>query len=161
MVPIANPSNSISKLACNRWTPPQALKLPSAFGAAAQAGLPPAFTISFLGSDRNTIMGSPSRAYIERRARAWGPAIAVNIFTDKDSAMALTYMKGPGRMAVLPSLVENSPLAILELMGASVPFIASTAGGIPELIHEDFRPKASRNTPLTPWNGVVTRGCRC
>eukprot|EP00873_Tetraselmis_striata_P009805 jgi/Tetstr1/430069/TSEL_019927.t1 len=107
----------------------------------AEAGLPPAFTISFLGSDRNTIMGSPSRAYIERRARAWGPAIAVNIFTDKDSAMALTYMKGPGRMAVLPSLVENSPLAILELMGASVPFIASTAGGIPELIHEDFRPK--------------------
>uniref|UniRef100_A0A061SGY1 Glycosyl transferase family 1 n=1 Tax=Tetraselmis sp. GSL018 TaxID=582737 RepID=A0A061SGY1_9CHLO len=104
-----------------------------------EAGLAEAIAVTFLGSDRNTILGAPSRQYIARRAVRWGPAVTASILTDKDSAQALAYLKQPGRLALMPSLVENSPLSILELMGAEIPFLASTAGGIPELIHQDFR----------------------
>mmetsp|Transcript_7494 Transcript_7494/g.21198 ORF Transcript_7494/g.21198 Transcript_7494/m.21198 type:complete len:807 (+) Transcript_7494:211-2631(+) len=103
--------------------------------------LPARLKVTFLGSDRNDILGTPSRQYIMRRAIPWGAAVETTIHTDKDSAAALTFLKGPGRIAVMPSLIENSPLSILELMGAGIPFVASTAGGIPELIREDFRPK--------------------
>ena len=60
----------------------------------------------------------------------------VNIFTKKNSAEALRYLleKGKKRLAVLPSLVENSPLSVFELFGVNAPFIASDAGGMPELI---------------------------
>ena len=45
-----------------------------------------------------------------------------------DTSAALAYLLGGARLAVLPSLVENSPLSLLELIGAHTPFIASTAG---------------------------------
>jgi len=56
-----------------------------------------------------------------------------------DSRGALTYLaKGKGtRCAVLPSRSENAPQAITELVFAGLPFIASSAGGIPELIHPE------------------------
>ena len=56
------------------------------------------------------------------------------MLTDKDQLGALTYLRGAHRVAVMPSLVENSPLSILECIGASISFLASTAGGIPEMI---------------------------
>jgi len=58
----------------------------------------------------------------------------VQVLTNKDQLGALSYLKGAHRVAVMPSLVENSPLSILECIGASISFLASTAGGIPELI---------------------------
>jgi len=58
------------------------------------------------------------------------------VITGYDTRAALAYLLDGDRLAVLPSLVENSPLSILELIGASVPFLASTAGGIPESIHQ-------------------------
>lgn len=58
------------------------------------------------------------------------------MITGYDTRAALAYLLDGDRLAVLPSLVENSPLSILELIGASVPFLASTAGGIPESIHQ-------------------------
>lgn len=63
--------------------------------------------VSFLGSDRNDILGIPSREYIMQRAAAWGGKFLVTIITNKDSSEALSYLKGHGRMAVMPSLVEN------------------------------------------------------
>ncbi|KAK3266560.1 hypothetical protein CYMTET_24823 [Cymbomonas tetramitiformis] len=62
--------------------------------------------------------------------------VKAEVKTGLDTTGALSFMLDPDhhRMAVLPSLVENSPLSILELIGAGAPFIASTAGGIPEAI---------------------------
>jgi glycosyltransferase involved in cell wall biosynthesis len=106
--------------------------------------------VTFLGSDRNWVeQGVDGGAYARRRAAAWTGsgvgsgstplAAPAQVVTGLDTAGALDYLlaRGAGRVAVLPSLVENSPLSILELLGAGVPFLASTAGGIPELIHPD------------------------
>jgi len=100
------------------------------------------FKVTFLGSDRNKIDREPSKRFVERRSRPWreekNRAIVteVNVFTEKNSAEALSYLleKGKKRLAVLPSLVENSPLSVFELFGVNAPFIASDAGGMPELV---------------------------
>lgn len=82
---------------------------PIAIGRAScmQAQIPGILKVTFLGSDRNEIHGTPSRQYIARRAITWGPTVHVTVITDKDSAAALRYLKGPGRVAIMPSLIEN------------------------------------------------------
>ena len=100
------------------------------------------FKVTFLGSDRNKIDREPSKRFVERRSRPWreeknrAKVTEVNVFTEKNSAEALWYLleKGKRRLAVLPSLVENSPLSVFELFGVNAPFIASDAGGMPELV---------------------------
>lgn len=100
------------------------------------------FKVTFLGSDRNKIDREPSKRFVERRSRPWreeknrAKVTEVNVFTEKNSAEALRYLleKGKRRLAVLPSLVENSPLSVFELFGVNAPFIASDAGGMPELV---------------------------
>lgn len=93
------------------------------------------FAVSFLGSDRNDVRGENGGVFARRRSAAW-TGVATQVVTDKDQRGALTYLRDADarRLAVLPSLHENSPLSILELIGARVPFVASDAGGIPELI---------------------------
>eukprot|EP00899_Mesostigma_viride_P008399 jgi/Mesvir1/17560/Mv08804-RA.2 len=90
--------------------------------------------VTFMGSARNTILGVDSVEYLRRRAERWGGAWEVSILTDKDSSGAMEYLRGEGRLALLPSVVENSPLSILECLRARIPFVASTAGGIPEQV---------------------------
>lgn len=75
--------------------------------------------------------------------------VETEVITGYDTRAALAYLLDGDRLAVLPSLVENSPLSILELIGASIPFLASTAGGIPESILEaDQVPPNTRGSIL-------------
>ncbi len=46
----------------------------------------------------------------------------------------MEYLRQPNRLAVIPSLLENSPYTVLECLGARIAFLASRVGGIPELI---------------------------
>lgn len=92
--------------------------------------------ITFLG--RAVQSGSfDSAAYLAKRSREGG--YAVDIRTDLDRDGALTFLEGDGRVAVIPSLVENSPYAVLECLLRGIPFLASVVGGIPELIREEDR----------------------
>ncbi|GAA6060044.1 hypothetical protein JCM10212_001041 [Sporobolomyces blumeae] len=54
---------------------------------------------------------------------------------DRDEALA--YLQDPRRLAVLPSLADNSPSTVLECIAHGIRFIASDVGGLPELVHPE------------------------
>ena len=91
------------------------------------------FQITFMGKPA-TINGFESRAYLQNRAKTW--PWKWNILTNMDQPGAMRYLREPGRLAVIPSLMENSPYTVLECLGSRIPFLASRVGGIPELIAE-------------------------
>jgi glycosyltransferase involved in cell wall biosynthesis len=91
----------------------------------------PRFTVSFLGKSAR-IAGRDAIAYIEERAKRW--PFAWQIISDRDQPGALAFLRQGGRLAVIPSLVDNLPNAILECLCTQIPFLSSRSGGIPEAI---------------------------
>lgn len=61
---------------------------------------------------------------------------------DLDQPEALALLNRSGTLAVMPSLLDNSPNVIYECLEHGIPFLASSAGGGPELIAPDDRPRA-------------------
>lgn len=89
--------------------------------------------VTFLGKE-SRMHGKPSGAYLgERLSRL---PFEWRMVSDRDQAGALEYLRVKGRLAVMPSLSENSPYTVLECLGQGTPFLASKVGGVPELIHE-------------------------
>ena len=86
---------------------------------------------------RVTFLGKPSPMidgprFIRDRARDW--PVTVRTLTDFDAPQAIAYLSRPGRLAVLPSRIENCSMAVLECLHAGIPFVAAEAGGTPELV---------------------------
>jgi glycosyltransferase involved in cell wall biosynthesis len=52
---------------------------------------------------------------------------------------ALARLGRPGTLAVMPSLAENSPNVVYECLEARIPFLASSGGGIGELVAVEDR----------------------
>ncbi|HYF36473.1 MAG TPA: glycosyltransferase, partial [Prosthecobacter sp.] len=76
--------------------------------------------------------------YILRRSAKWRQKIRIEArFTQWE---AISYLKQPGRLAVICSRRDNSPNTVYECIWSEIPFIASNVGGIPEIIHEADRP---------------------
>jgi len=92
------------------------------------------FTITFLGKIA-TVQGVNSVEYIRKRSEKW--PWPYQIISDKDQPGALKYLQRQGVMAVMPSLADNLPNTVLECLGGRIPFLASNAGGIPEMIAPD------------------------
>ncbi|MFO0272242.1 MAG: glycosyltransferase family 4 protein, partial [Gemmatimonadota bacterium] len=88
-------------------------------------------TVTFLGKSVD-VNGRPATDYIADRARRWPGRWS--IISDRDQPGAMDYLQGGPRLVVIPSLVDNLPNTVLECLGARLPFIASDAGGIPEMI---------------------------
>ena len=68
-----------------------------------------------------------------------GSVAAVRFETQLDRSGALRELLRPGTVAVMPSLVENSPLAVAECIEHAVPFLAARVGGVPDLVAPDDR----------------------
>lgn len=94
------------------------------------------FKVTFLGKIV-TVNGQDSEDYLRKRASGW--TWPWQVLGDHDYAGAMAYLRGPHRLAVIPSLVENSPYTVLECLCAGIPFLASAVGGIPELLAEARR----------------------
>jgi glycosyltransferase involved in cell wall biosynthesis len=88
-------------------------------------------SVTFLGKAAS-VGGVPSAEYLHRRGTRWPFAWQVIGTLDRDGAM--DYLRAPGRIAVLPSRLDNLPYTVAECLGAGIPFIASDTGGIPEMI---------------------------
>jgi glycosyltransferase involved in cell wall biosynthesis len=90
--------------------------------------------VTILG--RSTIInGEESGQIIRARSRHW--PFPTRILSSRDQEQALAYLRGEGRLAVIPSLVENYPNTVLECLAYGVPLLASRVGSIPEQVHPD------------------------
>ncbi len=88
---------------------------------------------------RVTILGKPTAidGWNSERViaeRSWGWPFEVRVLAGCDERQATEYLRGDGRLAVIPSLVENYPNTVLECLAQRVPFLASRVGGIPEQV---------------------------
>lgn len=72
----------------------------------------------------------PERPRIEEKIRALKMTSQVTLAGQRDSAQPFY---GLARIAVLSSLSEGSPNALLEAMSAGIPAVATRVGGVPEI----------------------------
>lgn len=70
--------------------------------------------------------------YLARRSKNW--PMPISLIPSYDHKKALEYLSQPGRLAIMPSVADNSPYTVYECLKARIPFIARDTGGIPELI---------------------------
>jgi glycosyltransferase involved in cell wall biosynthesis len=89
------------------------------------------FEVTFLGKETQ-LYGRSSIGYISDRSKAW--SVPWHIVSNKYQKAAIEYLRGAGRLAVISSLADNFPNTVLECVGAGVPLLASSVGGIPEII---------------------------
>ncbi|MEO0587864.1 MAG: glycosyltransferase, partial [Planctomycetota bacterium] len=101
--------------------------------------LPP---ITFMGKYGEPIPSWPEYTtpeYIKARSAAW--PCKVQSLTNNDTEKAVTYLLSGPRLAVMPSVIENSSLAVYEAASFGIPCVASNVGGTPELVipgHRDL-----------------------
>lgn len=90
--------------------------------------------ITFIGKDIN-LSGINSNIIIKNSTRSI--KAPVHIINDLDRTSANAYLKRSNILAVIPSLVENSPYTVYECLINNINFISSNVGGIPELIPKE------------------------
>jgi glycosyltransferase involved in cell wall biosynthesis len=90
--------------------------------------------VTFLGRE-SIVDGIPARTYVQKRAQRW--PFPFQMITGHDADRTMDYLRQKNRLAVIPSLLENSPYRVLECLVAGIAFVASRVGGIPELIAPD------------------------
>lgn len=91
--------------------------------------------ITFLGKEGEKLPGFANMkplAFIARHAERW--PFPIDVVTDMNQPGALALMCSRDMIAVMPSLIENSTMAVYETLVHKIPFIATSVGGTPELI---------------------------
>lgn len=88
-------------------------------------------TIYFIGKLGDTSAGKAG-GFIRQTMDACG--VGHEIHTNFDSFQARSFIKQTGAVAIIPSLLDNLPLTVIECCCDGIPVIASNAGGIPELL---------------------------
>jgi glycosyltransferase involved in cell wall biosynthesis len=93
--------------------------------------------VTFMGRSI-TASGIPTPVFIMSRAEKW--PCEVDLLLDYSQEQALDYLSKPQRVAVMPSLADNSPCVVYECMQQRIPFIATSGSGADELVHTDCWP---------------------
>jgi O-antigen biosynthesis protein len=73
---------------------------------------------------------------------------SIRFETGLERAAAIDELRPAGTLAVMPSLLENSPYAVAECIEHGIPFLATRVGGTPELIDDEDRARVL--CPPTP-----------
>jgi len=93
------------------------------------------FAVTFLGSSNVVVDGRSADDYLRGRSAGW--KFTPSLLDSFSRVQALEYLSCPGRLALIPSQVDNSPCTVQECLQEGIPFLASDRGGIPELVHPD------------------------
>jgi glycosyltransferase involved in cell wall biosynthesis len=91
----------------------------------------PETDVTFLGRVTD-FSGISSALQIVNRSARW--PFRVRLLSNFDQQQALSYLRAPGKLAVMPSLADNSPCAVYECMESGIPFVSSRGSGADELI---------------------------
>ena len=112
--------------------------------------------VSFLGKEAGSLPSHPNlpnKEFILQKAENW--PFPVEIHDDFNQERALDYLTAEPRVAIMPSIVENSSMAVYEALLYRVPFLATAVGGTPELIHpEDREAVLTKANPRSIANGI-------
>ena len=92
---------------------------------------------TFLGGSAERFDGPE---FIRESTRNW--PVKFRMITDFDAEEAVAHLSQPGRLAVIPSLLENCSMAVMECLQAGIPFVAAATGGTPELVAPEDRTRA-------------------
>lgn len=82
--------------------------------------------VTFLGKTR------ANGTAILRHTLGW--PCNVQILSNFNQEQAVAYMRGPRRIAVMPSPADNSPSTVLECLNYGIPFLTTSGSGAEELI---------------------------
>jgi glycosyltransferase involved in cell wall biosynthesis len=96
--------------------------------------------VNFLGKEGERLSnygGVKPLDFIATNAKNW--PFETEVITDKNQPEALSFMCQRDMLAIMPSLIENSTMAVYEALVHKIPFIATAVGGTPELVGDDFR----------------------
>jgi GT2 family glycosyltransferase/glycosyltransferase involved in cell wall biosynthesis len=88
--------------------------------------------VSLLGKHAS-VLGQSSTEYLEDLRRDL-PTVEMHIINDFDYAHALDYIQQTRGLVVIPSILDNYPLTVIECIQTGIPFIAANTGGIPEMV---------------------------
>jgi glycosyltransferase involved in cell wall biosynthesis len=110
------------------------------------SNLPTGLELLFVG--RETPAWPPERVRDALSPTVTDRLAAIRFETDLDQPEALEVLARPRTLAVMPSLVDNSPNVIYECLEHGIPFLAGNAGGGPELV--DAADRARVFVPPTP-----------
>ena len=102
--------------------------------------------ITFLGKSV-PMRGEDSGDYARRRAQPWGVEVSI---LSKDHDDALAYICGEGVLAVMPSLIENSPLHRARVSGPACSFPGFSCGRHP-----------GTDCRMRPREGLCSTAARC
>ena len=95
--------------------------------------------VYFLGKQGQNMPSHPNLEnidYIRMKADRW--PFDVEILSDRDQREAIEFLCAKPRIAVMPSLIENSTMTVYEALVHKIPFLATRVGGTPELIDSAF-----------------------
>lgn len=87
--------------------------------------------VSFLGKFAK-VAQQHSALFIASRATRWPFLVELHVRLDR--AEAVSYLSNGKRLAVMPSVADNSPYTVYECLTLGLPFLARDVGGVGELI---------------------------
>ena len=67
------------------------------------------------------------------------PRLTTKLITNFSQVDAVNYLKSRDCLAIVPSRIDNLPYTVYECLENGIPVLASSTGGIPELVHPDDR----------------------
>jgi glycosyltransferase involved in cell wall biosynthesis len=88
--------------------------------------------LTFLGRVNRLADGRPATDLIRKELEGR----RYRLITDHNREQALAYLAGGNRLAVIASLMDNSPFTVIECCTNKIPFVASSVGGVPELVRD-------------------------
>ena len=100
-------------------------------------GVPLPQKITFMGKPGGRMPSHPDIEvpdYIREVTENW--PVQVDILTGFQQFEAIEYLLGGARLAVMPSIIENSSMAVYEAAICGIPCVATDVGGNAELIDE-------------------------